>query len=119
MLAMRKVFGRDPTFFKREQLFRSHDGKLRLRTSQEFSHSAAMELKAYLAARQKEVDRALDHFLPSESTKPKTIHKAMRYSIFAGGKRLRPILFLAAGETGGGGKKAPRALPLPGGRIST
>lgn len=61
-----------------------------------------MDLKRYLAARQKEVDRALDRFLPKESVSPATIHKAMRYSLFAGGKRLRPILCLAAAEACGG-----------------
>ncbi len=69
-----------------------------------------MELKSYLSARQKEIDRALDRFLPKESVRPSTIHKAMRYSLFAGGKRLRPILCLAAAEACGG-KIAP-ALPL-------
>ena len=69
-----------------------------------------MELKRYLVARQKEVDRALDRFLPKESTTPATIHKAMRYSLFAGGKRLRPILSLAAAEACGG--EINPALPL-------
>ncbi len=69
-----------------------------------------MDLRAYLIARQKEVDRALDHFLPKASAKPATIHKAMRYSLFAGGKRLRPILCLAACEACGG--LAKDALPL-------
>jgi geranylgeranyl diphosphate synthase type II len=69
-----------------------------------------MDLKRYLAARQKEVDRALDQFLPKASTRPATIHKAMRYSLFAGGKRLRPILCLAATEACGG--KIAAALPL-------
>jgi geranylgeranyl diphosphate synthase type II len=69
-----------------------------------------MELKPYLVARQKEVDRALDRFLPRESTPPATIHKAMRYSLFAGGKRLRPILCLAAAEACGG--KISSTLPL-------
>src|SRR5450631_4415027 len=69
-----------------------------------------MELKPYLAARQKEVDRALDRFLPKENVKPATIHKAMRYSLFAGGKRLRPILCLAAAEASGG--KIDNALPF-------
>jgi geranylgeranyl diphosphate synthase type II len=69
-----------------------------------------MELKRYLVARQKEVDRALDRFLPKESTPPATIHKAMRYSLFAGGKRLRPILCLAAAEACGG--EIRPALPL-------
>jgi geranylgeranyl diphosphate synthase type II len=61
-----------------------------------------MELTSYLSARQKEVDRALDRFLPKASVSPATIHKAMRYSLFAGGKRLRPILCLAAAEACGG-----------------
>jgi geranylgeranyl diphosphate synthase, type II len=69
-----------------------------------------MNLKAYLRSRQKEIDRALDRYLPKASTKPATLHKAMRYSLFAGGKRLRPILCLAAAEACGG--KIKNALPL-------
>lgn len=68
-----------------------------------------MELKRYLVARQTEVDRALDRFLPRATVPPATIHKAMRYSLFAGGKRLRPILCLAATEACGG--KTQAALP--------
>ena len=69
-----------------------------------------MELKPYLVARQKEVDRSLDRFLPKASTPPATLHRAMRYSLFAGGKRLRPILCLAAAEACGG--RISHALPL-------
>ncbi len=69
-----------------------------------------MDLSAYLVTRQKKVDRALDRFLPRASTKPATIHEAMRYSLFAGGKRLRPILCLAAAEACGG--RVAAALPL-------
>jgi geranylgeranyl diphosphate synthase, type II len=68
-----------------------------------------MDLKRYLVSRQKEVDRSLDRFLPKASVPPATIHKAMRYSLFAGGKRLRPILCLAAAEACGG--KSKSALP--------
>lgn len=68
-----------------------------------------MDLKRYLAGRQKQVDRALDRFLPKTSVPPATLHKAMRYSLFAGGKRLRPILCLAAAEACGG--KTTAALP--------
>ncbi|MFL6537799.1 MAG: polyprenyl synthetase family protein [Chthoniobacterales bacterium] len=68
-----------------------------------------MELKQYLASRQKVIDRALDRFLPKPRTRPATIHKAMRYSLFAGGKRLRPILCLAAAEACGG--TIDRAVP--------
>lgn len=68
-----------------------------------------MKLSAYLADRQKKIDRALDRLLPKEKAKPATIHKAMRYSLFAGGKRLRPILCIAAAEACGG--KIAAALP--------
>jgi len=58
----------------------------------------------------REVDRALDRFLPKAAAKPATIHKAMRYSLFAGGKRMRPALVLAAAEACGGTHEA--AMPL-------
>ncbi|MEX1048090.1 MAG: polyprenyl synthetase family protein [Akkermansiaceae bacterium] len=61
-----------------------------------------MNLKQYLAARASEVDAALDEFLPKAKQRPATIHAAMRYSVFAGGKRLRPVLCLAAAEACGG-----------------
>src|ERR1700735_303004 len=67
-------------------------------------------MKEYLVSRPKMVDDALQRFLPQANVKPKTIHKAMRYSMFAGGKRLRPILCLAAGECCGG--EAFAALPV-------
>src|ERR1043166_1866730 len=69
-----------------------------------------MNLKSHLKSRQKLIDRALDRYLPKENVRPATIHKAMRYSLFAGGKRLRPILTLAAAEACGG--KIDNALPL-------
>ncbi len=69
-----------------------------------------MKLDSYLRSRQKEVDRALDGYLPKATVKPATIHRAMRYSLFAGGKRLRPILCLAAAEACGG--KIDAAMPL-------
>jgi len=69
-----------------------------------------MELRSYLTTRQKLIDRALDRYLPKENSKPATIHKAMRYSLFAGGKRLRPILCLAAAEACGG--RIDHALPF-------
>ncbi len=57
---------------------------------------------SYLDARRRLVDDALDRFLPKARTRPATIHEAMRYSLFAGGKRLRPVLCLAAAEACGG-----------------
>jgi geranylgeranyl diphosphate synthase, type II len=67
-------------------------------------------MKEYLVARQKMIDAALRRYLPNPTVKPHTIHKAMRYSVFAGGKRLRPILCLASAESCGGDALA--ALPL-------
>ncbi len=61
-----------------------------------------MSLKAYLAARAAEVNAAMDGFLPKVKERPATIHAAMRYAVFAGGKRLRPVLCLAAAEACGG-----------------
>lgn len=69
-----------------------------------------MHVNAYLRSRQQEIDRALDSYLPKAATKPATIHRAMRYSLFAGGKRLRPILCLAVAEACGG--KIDKAMPL-------
>lgn len=68
-----------------------------------------MSLSVYLRDRQKLIEQALNGFLPRATTKPATIHKAMRYSLFAGGKRLRPILALAAAEACGGAPE--KALP--------
>ena len=61
-----------------------------------------MDLKTYLATRAAEIDATLDLFLPKAKVRPATIHAAMRYSVFAGGKRLRPVLCLAAAEACGG-----------------
>jgi len=70
----------------------------------------SFDLPGFLASRTQMVNSALDRFLPSESTKPATIHKAMRYSLFAGGKRMRPALCLAAAAACGG--READALPL-------
>lgn len=68
------------------------------------------DLEQFLAASTKSINAALDKFLPPEKTRPSTIHKAMRYSLFAGGKRMRPALCLAAAEACGG--RISDALPL-------
>ena len=67
-------------------------------------------LNQFLAARVQTVNAALDQFLPGAKTPPATLHKAMRYSLFAGGKRMRPMVLLAAAEACGGG--GAEALPL-------
>ena len=55
-----------------------------------------MNLREYLVQQQRLVDAELDRLVPAESTPPETIHRAMRYSLFAGGKRIRPILCIEA-----------------------
>jgi geranylgeranyl diphosphate synthase type II len=60
------------------------------------------DLETYLAERKRAVDEALDRSLPPATAPPATIHEAMRYSVFAGGKRLRPILVIAGAEAVGG-----------------
>jgi geranylgeranyl diphosphate synthase, type II len=75
------------------------------------SHSQPpFRLQEYLATQTATVNRALDRFLPAARAKPSTIHRAMRYSLFAGGKRLRPALCLAAAAACGGDEAA--AIPL-------
>lgn len=68
------------------------------------------DLQDFLSTRTETVNRALDKYLPPEKTKPATIHKAMRYSIFAGGKRMRPALCLAAASACGGSEKDALSL---------
>ena len=58
-----------------------------------------MNLRDYLAVQQHLVDAELDRLTPPETTPPETIHRAMRYSLFAGGKRIRPVLCLEAART--------------------
>jgi geranylgeranyl diphosphate synthase type II len=55
-----------------------------------------MNLRDYLARQQRLVDAELHRLAPPETTPPETIHRAMRYSLFAGGKRIRPLLCMEA-----------------------
>ncbi len=59
-------------------------------------------LEDYLKARKEIVDQALDRYLPGEENFPPVLFQALRYSVFAGGKRIRPILCMAAAEAVGG-----------------
>jgi geranylgeranyl diphosphate synthase type II len=61
-----------------------------------------MGFERYLSERSALVDAYLDGYLPGEETPPETISRAVRYSLFAGGKRLRPLLVLASAEAVGG-----------------
>jgi geranylgeranyl diphosphate synthase, type II len=58
-----------------------------------------MHLRDYLIHQQHLVDAELDRLVPPENAPPETIHRAMRYSLFAGGKRIRPILCIEAAQT--------------------
>ncbi len=57
------------------------------------------DFQHFAIAARKFVDAALDQVLPAESVQPAKVHAAIRWSVFAGGKRFRPILLLAVGET--------------------
>ncbi len=66
-------------------------------------------LKKYFARHGGRIEKALIHYLPSTQERPRIIHEAMRYSVLAGGKRLRPILVIAGAELCGG--KAADVMP--------
>jgi geranylgeranyl diphosphate synthase type II len=70
----------------------------------------SVDIKTYWQQRQQTFETALQRAIPRASLQPPTLHRAMRYSLFAGGKRLRPILCLAAAESVGG--RASHAMPL-------
>ncbi|HLM99715.1 MAG TPA: farnesyl diphosphate synthase [Bryobacteraceae bacterium] len=55
-----------------------------------------MSFSEHLARQQQLIDRELDRLVPSETVPPEMLHRAMRYSLFAGGKRVRPVLCLEA-----------------------
>src|SRR5216110_1796445 len=71
---------------------------------------SSLNLQAFLEQCTTKVNRSLDKFLPAAAARPATIHKAMRYSVFAGGKRMRPALCLAAAAACGG--RDEEAMPL-------
>lgn len=74
-----------------------------------------INLEAYLRAKRHEVNAYLDRVVPPEDHDPQTLHRAMRYSLFAGGKRLRPVLAIAAAEAVGRDEHSPKGiLPLAG-----
>jgi geranylgeranyl diphosphate synthase type II len=70
---------------------------------------SGFDLAAYLTERRQLVDEALAACLPPEDAPPSSVHRAMRYSVTAGGKRLRPILVIAGAEAVGG--KAATVMP--------
>jgi geranylgeranyl diphosphate synthase type II len=69
-----------------------------------------MDIKSYLAKKKELVDRTLESLVPPAKTFPPAVFEAMRYSLFAGGKRVRPILTIAAAEALGA--KTAGLLPI-------
>ncbi|MEN6621656.1 MAG: polyprenyl synthetase family protein, partial [Smithella sp.] len=74
------------------------------------SESIDSFLEAYLQDRRKIVEESLHWYLPTENNTPVEIYKAVHYSVFAGGKRIRPILCLAAVDACGG--NFAQAMPV-------
>lgn len=73
-----------------------------------------MDFERYMAERRQWSDRVLDRTLPPETERPEALHRAMRYAVMAGGKRIRPILCRACAEAAGG---AAADAELPGAAI--
>jgi geranylgeranyl diphosphate synthase, type II len=67
------------------------------------------ELQSYLGRQLALIEEALDRFMPAVTIRPDRLHESMRYSVLGGGKRIRPVLMLAACEAVGG--DARHALP--------
>ena len=65
------------------------------------NHPAPSDAKEFFASRRPLIDSALDRLIPSEHDEPVRLHSAIRWSVFAGGKRFRPALLLAVGQTFG------------------
>ena len=61
-----------------------------------------MDIVEYLKVKKRVIDMALEKIIPKETDFPQSLHKAMRYTLFPGGKRIRPILAMAAYEVVGG-----------------
>ena len=80
-----------------------------LLTRNRSNNTAVMDIKAYLQKKKVVVDRSLEKLVPPAKTFPPIVHEAMRYSLFAGGKRVRPLLAIASAEALG----APIAGLLP------
>ncbi|MBE0656875.1 MAG: polyprenyl synthetase family protein [Bryobacteraceae bacterium] len=64
----------------------------------------AVAIGEYIEQLSRRVEQALDRLVPAESNPPEIIHKAMRYSLFAGGKRVRPVLCIEAARAVSGGE---------------
>jgi len=94
----------------RKRLSLKHRRMAATTTDLAFGPKPIFNLQGFLASSTAAVNTALDHALPAATARPATIHKAMRYSLFAGGKRMRPALCLAAAAACGG--NPVHAMPL-------
>lgn len=74
-------------------------------SSQIFAPASDSELPHFPGETRTLIDAELDRVLPAASVPPSKVHAAIRWSVFAGGKRLRPLLLLAAGETFGAARE--------------
>jgi len=72
-----------------------------VRATHEVIRSTAIDAKEFLASCRALIDAELDRLIPKESVEPERVHSAIRWSLFAGGKRFRPALLLATGQTFG------------------
>lgn len=72
-----------------------------MKTSSELSSTPPIDLEGFFNERRALIDGTLDHHLPAESVEPVSVHQAIRWSVFAGGKRFRPILLITTGEVFG------------------
>src|SRR5688572_24920131 len=73
-----------------------------MNTISQESSTIAFDLEGFFTERRALIDSALGRLLPPESMEPLSVHQAIRWSVFAGGKRFRPILLLTTGEVFGG-----------------
>ena len=69
------------------------------------------ELNEFLDRVKRDVDSALDRLVPASEVVPQRLHQAIRWSLFAGGKRIRPALVFAAGNTFGASPRDLTAQP--------
>src|SRR4030042_1372560 len=72
-----------------------------------------MDIHRYLQEKKEKVDSALERYLPKKEECTLNLHKAIQHSLFAGGKRIRPILsdLIFAGEEGEGGFRSREISP--------
>src|SRR3989440_8772353 len=70
------------------------------------AHQNSDDAREFLASCREVIDSQLDLLIPKESDEPQRVHSAIRWSVFAGGKRFRPALTLAVGQTFGAPNEA-------------